>query len=60
MKNYQINIIKEYVSTALISDDPEEHLHIILERLLDYLNVEQLENELEFMYQFEKQMPLRK
>ena len=60
MKNYQINIIKEYGSTAVISDDPEEQLHIILERLLDYLNVEQLENELEFMYQFEKQMPLRR
>ena len=60
MKNYQINIIKEYVSTVLISDDPEEHIHIILERLLDYLSIEQLENELDFMFEAEKQIPLKR
>jgi hypothetical protein len=26
MKEYKINVIKEYVSTALISEDPQEEL----------------------------------
>lgn len=60
MKNYQINIIKEYISTALISEEPEIYLQAVIESLFQYLNAEQVENELDALFQAEKQMPLRR
>jgi len=59
MKNYQLNIIKEYVSTALISDDPEAYLQAAIENLFQYLNDEQVENELDVLFESEKKIQIR-
>lgn len=60
MKNYQLNIIKEYISTALISEDPEEYLQAAIESLFGYLNYEEKEDELNAFYEAEKTIPIRK
>ena len=60
MKNYKRNIIKEYVSTALISDDPETYLQAAIENLFQYLNAEQEENELDALFESEKKIQIRK
>ncbi len=59
MKKYQVNIIKEYVSTALISDDPETYLQAAIENLFQYLNAEQVENELDVLFESEKKITVR-
>jgi|DEB0MinimDraft_6_1074348.scaffolds.fasta_scaffold00106_42 hypothetical protein len=59
MKEYQRNIIKEYVSTALISDDPETYLQAAIENLFQYLNAEQVENELDTLFKSEKTIQIR-
>ena len=60
MKNYQLNIIKEYISTALISDDPEVYLQAAIINLFQYLTDEDKENELDSLFQCEKEIPIRK
>jgi hypothetical protein len=59
MKKYQVNIIKEYVSTALISDDPETYLQAAIENLFQYLNAEQVETELDVLFESEKKIQIR-
>jgi hypothetical protein len=59
MKKYQVNIIKEYVSTALISDDPEAYLQAAIENLFQYLNAEQVETELDVLFESEKKIQIR-
>lgn len=60
MKNYQVNIIKEYISTALISEEPEACLQAAIENLFQYLTDEDTENELEALFEAEKEIPIRK
>jgi len=60
MKNYQRNVIKEYISTALISEEPEVYLQTVIENLFDYLCGEDLEIELEALFEAEKTTPIRR
>lgn len=59
MKNYQLNIIKEYVSTALISDDPQEHLVNGIAKLIEAYE-EETDEAIEYLFEAEKQIPLRR
>ena len=56
MQPYKWNIVIQFVQTALISDDPEEYLLTSFDRILNYLDEEQLDKELETMFQEELQM----
>ena len=60
MKNYQLNIIKEYISTCLISEEPEVYLQAAIQNLFDYLCGEDAEHELEALFEAEKTIPIRK
>jgi hypothetical protein len=58
MKEYKINVIKEYVSTALISEDPQEELVSLIYTLTDKLDQEAQEAILEYLYHEEKRLPI--
>lgn len=58
MKEYQINVIKEYVSTALISEDPQEELVSLVFTLMDKLEPEAQDTILEYLYHEEKRLPI--
>lgn len=58
MKEYKINVIKEYVSTALISEDPEEELVSLVFTLINRLETEAQDAVLEYLYHEEKRLPI--
>lgn len=58
MKEYKINVIKEYVSTALISEDPEEELVSLVFTLIDKLEPEAQDTVLEYLYHEERRLPV--
>jgi len=58
MKEYKINVIKEYVSTAMISEEPQEELVSLLLTLIDKLDAEMQDSVLEYLYQEEKRIPI--
>ena len=58
MKGYKINVIKEYVSTALISEDPEEALTEAITVLIN-LAPDQEDDALDYLHHKEKQLPIR-
>jgi hypothetical protein len=58
MKEYKINVIKEYVSTALISEDPQEELVSLIYTLTDKLDQEAQDAILEYLYHEEKRLPI--
>ena len=58
MKEYKINVIKEYVSTALISEDPEEELVSLVFTLIDKLDPEAQDTVLEYLYHEERRLPI--
>jgi len=60
MKKYQLNIIKEYISTCLISEEPELCLQAAIENLFQYLCDEDRDHELEALFEAEKTIPIRK
>jgi len=60
MKNYQLSIIKEYISTCLISEEPEVYLQAAIENLFQYLCDEDTNHELEALFEAEKTIPIRK
>lgn len=57
MKNYQLNIIKEYVSTALISVDAEQTLVEGICELID-LSGNNSEEILEYLFEAEKRIQI--
>ena len=57
MKEYKISVIKEYVSTVLISEDPEEELISLVFTLIDKLEPEAQDTILEYLYHEEKRLP---
>ena len=61
MKEYQKNIINEYISTAMISEDPEEHISHIIYFLMDiFIDTDAKVHEvLEYVYQKEKKIKIR-
>jgi hypothetical protein len=61
MKEYQKNIINEYVSTAMISEEPEEHISHIIYFLIDiFVNTdEKLHEVVEYVYEKEKKIKIR-
>lgn len=61
MKEYQKAIINEYVSSALISDDPEEHLLDVIYYLIDTFvdTDEKLHDVIEYLYTEEKRITVR-
>lgn len=58
MKGYKINVIEEYVSTALISEDPNEALIEAITVLIN-LAPDQQDDALEYLHHKEKQLPIR-
>jgi hypothetical protein len=58
MKEYKINVIKEYVSTALISEDPEEELVSLVFTLINRLEQEAQDAVLEYLYHEERRLPV--
>jgi hypothetical protein len=60
MKKYQLSIIKEYISTCLISEEPDVYLQAAILNLFDYLCGEDLEHELEALFEAEKKIPIRR
>lgn len=58
MKEYKINVIKEYVSTAIISEEPQEELVSLLLTLIDKLDPDMEDSVLEYLYQEEKRIPI--
>ena len=61
MKEYQKNIINEYVSSALISADPEEHFLDVIYYLIDTFvdTDEKLHDVIEYLYTEEKRITVR-
>jgi hypothetical protein len=59
MKNYQLNIIKEYVTTALISDDPEEHLINAIVNLIDRY-IDSIDEVMEYLSEAELKITLKR
>jgi len=61
MKEYQRAIINEYVSTALISADPEEHILDVIYYLIDTFvdTDEKLHDVIEYLYTEEKRITVR-
>lgn len=59
MKGYKINVIEEYVSTALISEDPNEALIEAITVLIN-LAPDQEDDALDYLHHKEKQLPIRK
>ena len=61
MKDYQRAIINEYVSTALISADPEEHILDVIYYLIDTFvdTDEKLHDVIEYLYTEEKRITVR-
>jgi hypothetical protein len=61
MKEYQRAIINEYVSSALISADPEEHLLDVIYYLIDTFvdTDEKLHDVIEYLYTEEKRITVR-
>jgi hypothetical protein len=61
MKEYQKAIINEYVSSALISADPEEHLLDVIYYLIDTFvdTDEKLHDVIEYLYTEEKRITVR-
>ena len=61
MKEYQKNIINEYISTAMISEDPEEHILHIIYFLMDIFidTDEKVHEAIEYVYQKEKKIKIR-
>ena len=59
MKKHQVNIIKEYVSTALISDDPEE---VLVKAFTEIIEINEIGcntiDLIEYLFQAEKNLPL--
>lgn len=55
MKGYKVNVIKEYVSTALISDDPEEALIEAITVLIN-LAPDQEDDALDYLHHKEQQL----
>jgi len=60
MKKHQISIIDEYISTAMISDDPESHIKRALLYVITSVNPEEVSNIVETIYQLEKKIEIRK
>jgi hypothetical protein len=58
MKGYKLHIIKEYVSTALISEDPEEAIQEAIMVLIN-LAPDQQDDALDYLHHKEKQLPIR-
>ena len=58
MKEYKINVIKEYVSTAIYSEDPQEELVSLVFTLIDKLDPEAQDAVLEYLYHEEKRLPI--
>lgn len=60
MYAHQSHIIKEYISTALISDDPEEALLSAFEKVIELAekDVQFLYLLLEYLYEKEKELPI--
>ncbi len=58
MKEHQIHIIKEYVSTALISDDPEKYLINGITKLIEAYEDDK-DEAMEYLFEAEKQIPIR-
>jgi predicted metal-binding protein len=58
MKGYKLHIIKEYVSTALISEDPDEALQ---EAIMELINLapDQQDDALDYLHHKEKQLTIR-
>ena len=58
MKGYKLHIIKEYVSTALISEDPDEALQ---EAIIELINLapDQEDDALDYLHHKEKQLTIR-
>ncbi len=61
MKDYQRAIINEYVSSALISADPEEHILDVIYYLIDTFvdTDEKLHDVIEYLYTEEKKITVR-
>lgn len=60
LKDYEINIIHDYVSTALISEDPEEYLQRAMVTLIEISSVKIDKSALlEYLYHSEKTIVLR-
>ena len=60
MKKHQISIIEEYISTAMISDDPEYHIKWALIYLITLLSPENISNAVEIFYEQEKKIQIIK
>ena len=60
MKKHQISIIEEYISTAMISDDPETHIKWAILYLITSLSPEDISNAVEILYQQEKKIEIRR
>ena len=58
MKEYKINVIKEYVSTAIYSEDPQEELVSLVFTLIDKLDPEEQDTVLEYLYHEERRLPI--
>lgn len=58
MKEYKINVIKEYVSTAIYSEEPQEELVSLVFTLIDKLDPEEQDTVLEYLYHEERRLPI--
>jgi recombinational DNA repair protein (RecF pathway) len=61
MKGYELNVIVEHISTAMITEDPEETLfQTFLYVLSELVDTDYQHEILEYLYQSEKNMEIRK
>lgn len=60
MKKHQKSIVEEYISTAMISEDPEYHIKWALIYLITSLNPEDISNVVEILYQQEKKIEIKR